>query len=55
MKKLLMLAAIFGMTYTVTAQEKTDTAQPQSEAISQIRLANQLAKYGYENYSATAF
>lgn len=54
MKKLLMLAAIFGMTYAATAQEKTDTAQPQSEAISQIRLANQLAKYGYENYSATA-
>lgn len=54
MKKLLMLAAIFGMTYTATAQEKTDTAKPQSEAISQIRLANQLAKYGYENYSATA-
>lgn len=54
MKKLLMLAAIFGMTYTATAQEKTDSAQPQSEAISQIRLANQLAKYGYENYSAPA-
>lgn len=54
MKKLLMLAAIFGMTYAATAQEKTDTAQPQSEAISQIHLANQLAKYGYENYSATA-
>lgn len=54
MKKLLMLAAILGMTYTVTAQEKTDTARPQSEAISQIRLANQLAKYGYENFSASA-
>lgn len=54
MKKLLVITAIFSMVYTVTAQEKTNTAQPQSEAISDIRLANQLAKYGYENYSASA-
>lgn len=54
MKKLLMFAMMFSMAYAATAQEKTNTAQPQSEVISHIRLANQLAKYGYENYSATA-
>lgn len=54
MKKLLMFAAIIGMAYTAAAQEKTDKTQPQSDAITHIRLANQLAKYGYENYSATA-
>lgn len=49
-----MFAMMFSMAYAATAQEKTNTAQPQSEVISHIRLANQLAKYGYENYSATA-
>lgn len=54
MKKLLMIAALFGMLYTVAAQEKKNDAKPQSEAIGRIRLANQLAKYGYETYSASA-
>ena len=54
MKKLLMVVALFGMVYTAAAQEKKDAIQPRTESISRIRLANQLAKYGYETYSASA-
>lgn len=54
MKKLLMIAALFGMAYTAAAQEKVNDTKPQSETIGRIRLANQLAKYGYETYSASA-
>ena len=54
MKKLLVIAALFGMAYAAVAQEKANVAKPQSEAICRIRLANQLAKYGYETYSASA-
>lgn len=53
MKKLLMIAVLFGMTYTATAQEK-EVVKPQSDDVAQIRLANQLAKYGYEKFSASA-
>lgn len=54
MKKLFMIAALVGMVFTAPAQEKKDETKPQSEAVAQIRLANQLAKYGYENFSASA-
>ncbi len=54
MKKLFVIAALLGMVYTASAQEKKDDTKPQSEAVSRIRLANQLARYGYQTYSASA-
>lgn len=56
MKKLFVIAAMFGMVYTASAQapEKKDDAKPQTEAVSRIRMANQLARYGYATYSASA-
>jgi hypothetical protein len=54
MKKLFVIAALLGMVFTASAQEKKDDTRPQSEAVSRIRLANQLARYGYQTYSASA-
>lgn len=56
MKKIMLIAAMFGILATATAQEdkgQNDVA-PASEEISRIKLASDLAKYGYETYSATA-
>ena len=39
MKKLFMIAALVGMVFTASAQEKKDETKPQSEAVAQIRLA----------------
>lgn len=36
------------------AQEKKDAAKPKDASIARIQLANELAKYGYETYSASA-
>lgn len=57
MKKLFLIAAMLGAVCTASAQtapEKKDDAKPQSEDVTRIRLANQLAKYGYETFSASA-
>ena len=55
MKKILLTLALVAAAQFTFAQEKTDDAkQPASELMTQLRLASDLARYGYETYSASA-
>ncbi|MDL2308831.1 hypothetical protein LJC68_03995 [Bacteroidales bacterium OttesenSCG-928-B11] len=55
MKKPLILLLFTCMVGISFAQEtKEESKQPVSKEIAAIRIANNLAKYGYENYSALA-
>jgi len=55
MKKIMYLIAAMMMTVLAAhAQEKKDVAKPGNSSIARIQLANELAKYGYETYSASA-
>ena len=47
------MALLLAVTVT-QAQEKKDTAKPKDASIARIQLAQELAKYGYETYSASA-
>ena len=49
-----MIVAMIGMAFTAYAQEEKENATPATDAVAKIRLANELAKYGYENSSAIA-
>lgn len=50
-----MTLALVAAAQFTFAQEKTDDAkQPASELMTQLRLASDLARYGYETYSASA-
>ena len=52
MKKILLTLALVAAAQFTFAQEKTDDAkQPASELMTQLRLASDLARYGYETYS----
>ena len=54
MKKILLTLALVAAAQFTFAQEKTDDAkQPASELMTQLRLASDLARYGYETYSAS--
>lgn len=52
----MLFVALFGFFATATAQEGKDQndVAPSSEEISRIKLASDLAKYGYETYSAAS-
>lgn len=55
MKKILLTLALVAAAQFTFAQKKTDDAkQPASELMTQLRLASDLARYGYETYSASA-
>lgn len=54
MRGLLLLIACTTAMIAVQAQEKKDVIVPRTNEVSRIRLANQLAKYGYETYSAVS-
>lgn len=55
MRKLFVLCAMMIMSVVVAnAQEKKEAVKPSNPAVSRIQLANELAKYGYETYSASA-
>ncbi|MDE6139610.1 MAG: hypothetical protein K2F95_01490 [Alistipes sp.] len=55
MKRIFLTLAFIAAAQFTFAQEKTDDAQqPASEQMAQLRLAADLAKYGYETYSASA-
>ncbi len=55
MKKVIMMLALIATTQFAFSQEKSDNAQqPASEQMAQLRIASDLAKYGYETYSASA-
>lgn len=54
MKKLCVLVAVLFTMVMVHAQEKKNDAKPEDTSIARIKLANQLAKYGYETFSASA-
>ena len=49
-----MVVAMLGMAFTAYAQEEKENVAPATDAIAKITLANELAKYGYENSSALA-
>jgi hypothetical protein len=56
MKKALVLAVLCGIAASLAAQstDKPASAQPVSPGLSAIQTANNLAKYGYSNFSASA-
>lgn len=55
MKKIFLTLAFIAAAQLSFSQEKTGEAQqPASEQMTQLRLASDLAKYGYETYSASA-
>lgn len=55
MKKIFLTLALIAAAQLSFAQEKSSEAsQPASEQMVQLRLASDLAKYGYETYSASA-
>jgi len=55
MKKIFLTLALIAVAQLSFAQEKSSEAsQPASEQMVQLRLASDLAKYGYETYSASA-
>ena len=57
MKKLLITFAILGLALSVNAQErreKQDVPPARTQEVQTIRLANELARFGYENASAMA-
>ena len=55
MRKFLSFVIVLLLAVTATyAQEKKDEAKPIDSSVARIKLANELAKYGYETYSASA-
>jgi hypothetical protein len=55
MKRTVLFLLSFGFFLVANAQEvKTPSNEKPSEEMENLQLANQLAKYGYKNYSATA-
>lgn len=55
MKKILLSALLLACTTLCFAQEdKQPSAQPTSKELAAIRMANNLARYGYDNYSPSA-
>lgn len=55
MKKIFLTLAFIAAAQLSFSQEKTGEAQqPASEQMTQLRLASDLARYGYETYSASA-
>jgi hypothetical protein len=56
MKKVLVLVVLCGICFSLAAQpgDKPASSQPVSPGLSAIQTANNLAKYGYSNYSASA-
>jgi hypothetical protein len=56
MKKALVLAVLCGIGVSLAAQsdDKPVSSQPLSPGLSAIQTANNLANYGYSNYSASA-
>ncbi|MEI6680676.1 MAG: hypothetical protein WCL21_18855 [Mariniphaga sp.] len=55
MKKLFFLLMLFAVLFTAQAQEqKVASKNKPSEDLENLLLADQLAKYGYKTYSATA-
>lgn len=55
MKKIFLTLALIAAAQLSFAQEKSSEAQkPASEQMTQLRLSADLAKYGYETYSASA-
>lgn len=55
MKRLMIVVILLGLMQAAGAQEeKSDTAQPRNDNLERVRLASELARYGYENYAAAA-
>jgi len=55
MKKTFLLLVAMGFFLVANAQDtKTPSTEKPSEELENLQLANQLAKYGYKTYSATA-
>lgn len=54
MKRIVFLITVLLVATMTQAQEKTEKTTPSSPAVSNIRLAHELAKYGYQTYSASA-
>lgn len=54
MRKALSLLLMLLAVSVTFAQEKKDAAKPENSTIARIKLANELAKYGYETFSASA-
>jgi hypothetical protein len=56
MKKVLVLVVLCGICVSLSAQagDKPASSQPVSPGLSAIQTANNLAKYGYSSYSASA-
>lgn len=55
MKRLMIVVALLGLMQAARAQEeKPDSAQPRNDNLERVRLASELARYGYENYAAAA-
>ncbi len=55
MRKLFSLLIVMLLAVTAAyAHVKKDEAKPEDSSVAHIKLANELAKYGYETYSASA-
>lgn len=55
MRKFLSFVIVLLLAVTAAcAQEKKDGTKPENSSIARIKLANELAKFGYETYSASS-
>lgn len=55
MKKLILSAILCGFAmFSFAQEEKQPAQQPASKEVAALRMAHSLAKYGYENYSASS-